>query len=353
MIQTNVVYHDNSENLDYYIDEIFASNQYYNNVPCLLIKHIMENYNRSKFVCSTYYKNRILQFFIKNHPINKFKISGILISYKWKWIRNQDHLIFKIDDNSNFNLIDSINCKISKNSLKSFRLDQLIGINVVIIGTLNLQFNEIDVISMELNHSLIDTINFWKLATINRTNLDQFPWSIDENHNRESILHNLRNDLITQNDMSFTINSFIPIGKNLRSKFISLLITLNLVEISTSQLYRSVQPWDPAQFILILEKLIALKLIQFNNILLLQPLFDLNTYCNTKIRTIINLKCNLLTIDINFIKNNLNLDKSMSHLTIIEIFKINLKLIMKDSPIKKWWIDLKDENLSLIHLEFI
>lgn len=105
-----------------------------------------------------------------------------------------------------------------------------------------------------------------------------------------------------------------------------------------------------------LERLTKMGLITISthgNLIDLKSLKQLSRYCQRRLSTLIRLQSLCINVDYNFIRQKLKIS-NLTKLAIISIYKETIKVFIKASPslLKSWWIDLKNDTIALIHLEY-
>lgn len=212
--QQNVIYHDKNHDWNYYITTLFYQNKLYQNNNLNLLLLDLSNIWKSSFnfnKLNYYYNNLNEQFlFWNNNPLNKFIISGTIISYQWKFFNNNEFIIFSIDDNSfNNNLPKSIpQFIINKKNLPMDLLNNLNNLKNIQLQVSRPKFNyntlEINKI-LNYNFNLLTQIEFWKLAIDDKLFYNDVIWNIERqknnnnNSSKQLFIETLNNNIIKKN----------------------------------------------------------------------------------------------------------------------------------------------------------
>ncbi|EDO18450.1 hypothetical protein Kpol_1032p44 [Vanderwaltozyma polyspora DSM 70294] len=145
----------------------------------LLISDINCRIDSSKRVCNDIYGGLIGDvLFWGNRPLVKICVIGCVIGWRWKWIRNEEYLIIKIDDSSDKH--GFLDCKCSKSVLLSsgIVISNGIGMTLKLFGKVGLRYCEFNITFMEYTDGLVSEVNHWR-SSIQQRVLLQNPWEFD------------------------------------------------------------------------------------------------------------------------------------------------------------------------------
>lgn len=186
--------------MDFYVPELFNHGLYYNTRPPMMIDDIFDCLERSKLICSKFYRHRISCLFWKNHPIERVCVVGLIVNHQWKEIlkTKEEFVLITLDDctSSKTKKPCFLVCKCSKELLISCGLQlNLSGNRVRVHGWMDFKYCEMQVEYLEIYNNIVLEIEHWKKASQLRQQMD-VPWSIDqESLNR---LYSQRDEIDTQ-----------------------------------------------------------------------------------------------------------------------------------------------------------
>ncbi|SMN21140.1 similar to Saccharomyces cerevisiae YDR082W STN1 Telomere end-binding and capping protein [Maudiozyma saulgeensis] len=193
-----ILYTSNSTGIIYYKPESFDKNVYYRLGIHILISdllRVIDSQRRDSLIRSLYPLLLKELTFIRNNPIRYFTIHGKIISLRMKLIQNQDFVIFKMDDNSNYEL-HSIQFKCPVSLLTDYSKDTLSKFekNWYLTCTVEkswystkdmIEFNVIEIINVN-DSNILQTTTFWTKCLKLKNQLMSKPWNpqdIQEDNN--------------------------------------------------------------------------------------------------------------------------------------------------------------------------
>lgn len=195
--------------IEFYDPYLLKYGLYYNKSYIhLLTADILYHVRRTKYIFKYYYKessNIFPCFFWNNHPLNKISVLGYVISWKLKWIGCQEYIIFSIDDTSSNESGEFLNCKCSKETLlrSNVTIKDHTTDRFRLVGTLNLEYMELNIEYIEYAGTLHDEIVHWELAVEQRTLLND-PWIIDKSFMETILIEQQDDDYLLKNQFQRT-----------------------------------------------------------------------------------------------------------------------------------------------------
>ncbi|CCD22511.1 Stn1p NDAI_0A03540 [Naumovozyma dairenensis CBS 421] len=158
--------------------------------------------------------------------------------------------------------------------------------------------------------------------------------------------------------ITLPVNSITMIDLYQISEFKSKLEQLSIFEFQKQSLsnIKSFEEIKSEQFINYIKSLVASTVVELtsnDNVIDLSILKKVSKYCNERLNISIKLQNLSISIDYKYIKQKLSL-KQFKNMMIIEIFKENIKIFTMNtsSIIKNWYIDLKNEKIAIVYLEY-
>ncbi|SCU81445.1 LAFA_0C04984g1_1 [Lachancea sp. 'fantastica'] len=167
-----------TERWDYYIPALFNhSATFEKRVPCC-VGDINRGFEKWEKEIQRYYPDGSTFWLLGNHPVQKLIVQGCVVSWKWKFIGEIDHAIFKIDDctREKADTASLLHCKCSKSRILQYGLPNadLRGWQLRLHGTMN-SYRELEVESIEICTSVLQEVEFWRMTMQWREILAE-PW---------------------------------------------------------------------------------------------------------------------------------------------------------------------------------
>ncbi|CAB4255734.1 similar to Saccharomyces cerevisiae YDR082W STN1 Telomere end-binding and capping protein [Maudiozyma barnettii] len=195
-----ILYTSDSTGLIYYTPNLFNRCIYYQSNVHILISDLLRTIDfqkRNSLMRNLYPLFQKELTFIQNYPIRYFTIHGKVISFRMRLIQNQDFIIFKLDDNSNYKIHSiQFKCPISllsdysNEALSKFEQHCYLTCTVEKAWYLTkdmVEFNVIKIINIyDLN--MFETTKFWTKCIQTRNILMKIPWNPQELQRNELYL---------------------------------------------------------------------------------------------------------------------------------------------------------------------